>query len=139
MFFVSGFAGAGETGLVPTKQLVDQAKAQIQVIEIDELAALQEKGAVLIDVREPEETNRGIIPDAEIVPRGMLEFRVGRVTKDPDQPIVVYCRSGNRSALAALALQNMGYREVYSLEGGWKAWDEARELEALSPRNPDNR
>ncbi len=139
MILAPGFVGAEETELVPAKQLVDQAKTRIQVIEVDELAGMRDKGAIIIDVREPDETKKGIIPDAEIIPRGMLEFRVGRITGDPDQLIVVYCRSGNRSALAALALQNMGYRQVYSLEGGWKAWDEVRKLEALSPRDPDNR
>jgi rhodanese-related sulfurtransferase len=137
--FVPGLAGADENDLVPVKKVVDQAKTEINEIDVAELAAMQEKGAIVIDVREADETKRGIIPGAEIVPRGMLEFRVGGITEDPDQPVVVYCRSGNRSALAALSLQNMGYRQVYSLAGGWKAWEEARQLEALSPRDPDNR
>ncbi len=138
-FLAPGFVGAEENDLVPAKQLVDQAKTQINEIDVAELAAMQEKGAIVIDVREPDETQQGVIPGAEIVPRGMLEFRVGRLTEDPDQPIVVYCRSGNRSALAALSLQNMGYGQVYSLEGGWKAWEKARKLEALSPPDPDKR
>lgn len=139
LFLGSGFAGADEAELLPAKHLVDQAKTQIREIQVDELAGFQDGGAIVIDVREPDETGKGIIPGAEIVPRGLLEFRVARLTEDPDQPIVIYCRSGNRSALAALSLQNMGYQQVYSLDGGWKAWDRARELEALSPRDPDNR
>lgn len=137
VFLMPGFVGAEEAGLVSGKQLVEQAKTQIQVIEIDELASMRDKDAIIIDVREPDETGKGIIPDAEIIPRGILEFRVARIAEDPDQPIVVYCRSGNRSALAALTLQNMGYRQVYSLEGGWKAWDEAREPGVLSPPDED--
>ena len=139
LLLVPGFVGAEEAELLPAKQLVDQAKAQIREIGVEELAALQNSGAIVIDVREPDETAKGIIPGAEIVPRGMLEFRVARLADDPDQPIVLYCRSGNRSALAALSLQNMGYRQVYSLDGGWRAWDEARELEAPGPRDPDSR
>ena len=67
-FLAPGFVGAKENGLVPAQQLVEQAKTQINEIGVVELAAMREKGAIVIDVREPDETKHGVIPGAEIIP-----------------------------------------------------------------------
>lgn len=83
-------------------------------------------GLVLIDVRETEEQDLGIIPGAKLVPRGLLEGRIEQHAKDLDQRIVLYCQSGKRSALAAHSLLSMGYRNVSSLAGGIVAWKTAR-------------
>lgn len=106
--------------------LVQQAKAQIRETTVD---ALQRDGAalgVLIDVREPAEWAAGHVPGATLLPRGILEGKIEELAPDPDQPLVLYCASGGRSALAAESLQRMGYRRVLSLAGGFTAWQEAR-------------
>jgi rhodanese-related sulfurtransferase len=104
-------------------QLIQDAKAQIDEIDV---AALREARAAdapmtLIDVREQSEWNLGHIPGAMHIGRGVLESqiepRVARETR-----IVVYCQSGNRSALAARTLGEMGYQHVASLAGGWRDW-----------------
>jgi rhodanese-related sulfurtransferase len=77
---------------------------------------------LLVDVREESEWAAGHLPGAVHIPRGLLEFRVGAAAPDADAPIVVYCASGARAALAAESLGRMGYRRVESLAGGFQAW-----------------
>ena len=102
--------------------LVMQAKQQI-----NELSTVQAEHALrakplLLDVREPDEYAAGHLADAVNVPRGVLEFRIAGLTSDPATPIVVYCKTSGRAALAAVALQSLGYREVYSIAGGYEQW-----------------
>ena len=107
------------------QDLVQQAKAQIRETTVD---ALHRDGAalgVLVDVREPAEWAAGRVPGAALLPRGILEGKIEELAPDPHQPIVLYCGSGGRSALAAESLQRMGYRRVLSLAGGFTAWQEA--------------
>jgi rhodanese-related sulfurtransferase len=107
------------------QDLVQQAKAQIRETTVD---ALHRDGAalgVLIDVREPAEWAAGHVPGARLLPRGILEGKIEELAPDPDQPIVLYCGSGGRSALAAQSLQRMGYSNVLSLAGGFGAWRDA--------------
>lgn len=78
-----------------------------------------------IDVREPSEYATGAIPGAVNIPRGLLEFEIEKITEsNRGLPILLYCRSGFRSALSALALEDMGYCNVISLAGGYAAWSE---------------
>jgi len=77
---------------------------------------------VLLDVREGEEYQRGHLPDALLIPRGVLEGQVPQLLRDPNADIIVYCGSGMRSALACDVMQQMGYTNVHSLAGGFRAW-----------------
>lgn len=114
--------------------LVADARRQIREIIPTEFAA-DTQGSVLIDVREPAEFETGHIASAVNIPRGVLEFQVDAHpavanVSDPalshkEQPIVVYCRTGGRSALAALNLQRMGFTDVRSLAGGITEWTNA--------------
>ncbi len=85
---------------------------------------------LLVDLREPAEIADGVIPGAVLAPRGMLEFHADPSTPyhlegfEPDRRVIVYCAAGSRSALGAAALQELGYRDVAHLEGGFKAWVE---------------
>ena len=116
------------------QQLLAEAKSRIREITADELRALQARGVPVVDVREPAEYAAGRVPGASNIPRGVLEFEVDghpavNCTRDPalahrDQPIVLYCRSGGRSALAAEALQRLGFAEPLSLAGGYLGWTE---------------
>jgi rhodanese-related sulfurtransferase len=117
------------------QQLVAQARAVITEIDAERLRALQAAGVPVIDVREPGEYAAGRIIGAINIPRGMLEFEVDghpavNCHKDPalghrELPLVLYCRSGGRSALAAEALMRLGFREPLSLTGGFMGWTEA--------------
>lgn len=77
---------------------------------------------LLIDVRSPEETARGILPQAQEVNFYDADFRSRISTLPKDKPVFVYCRSGNRSGQAMAQLKDMGFREVYNLQGGIGAW-----------------
>lgn len=88
-----------------------------------EAYARQQRGALVIDVREPHEWNAGHIPGARLVPLAELPRRLTEF--DPNQEIVLVCRSGNRSAQATLMLQRAGFTRVANLAGGMIAWTRA--------------
>lgn len=111
-----------------------QARIQIKELSTADVWAMFQAPVLpcVVDVREPDETIEGFLPNALLVPRGLLEFRAPQHLPEQDQPIVVYCASGNRSLLAAQTLVAMGYTSVYSLKGGINQWvQEGRPL--ISP------
>lgn len=102
------------------------AKVRAAIFEVSP-AELQERmargqGTVVVDVREREETAAGIVPGATWLGRGHLEAKIGALAPAADTPVVVYCAGGVRSAMAAAALQAMGYSNVSSLAGGFGRW-----------------
>src|SRR3954468_15935858 len=105
------------------QQYLKQVKAQIREVSVDEVNA--KRPPVLIDVREGEEFNDGYIPGATWIPRGKLELRIEDAVPNRDEDVVLYCAGGNRSALAAKALKELGYNRVSSLAGGYGAWKKA--------------
>ena len=108
------------------KQIVEEAKAQIKEIGPAELKRMLDAGEdfTLIDVREADEQAKGTIPGTVKLPRGILERDIDQVTTDKERKIVLYCGGGFRSALAAVNLKKMGYRNVISMDGGWRGWQE---------------
>lgn len=114
------------------QDLVAQARAVIEEIDPAKLHALQAGGVPVIDVREPGEFAEGHIPGAVNIPRGVLEFQVDghpAVNCARDEhlahrrtPVVLYCRTGGRSALSAEALKRLGFDQPLSLAGGWLRW-----------------
>jgi rhodanese-related sulfurtransferase len=104
--------------------LVQAAKAAIQQISVSQSQQMLEDDSIALDVREPDEFAVGHIADARHIPRGMLEFSIENHPdfQDKTRPIVVYCKSGGRSALATATLQQLGYTNVYSMIGGYDAW-----------------
>jgi rhodanese-related sulfurtransferase len=106
--------------------IVREAKTRIREVTVADAMALLESdpGVVLVDCREHSEYALGHIPGAVLVPRGLLEQNIERLAAR-HQKVILYCASGNRSALAADVLQAMGYRDVASLAGGIRAWVEA--------------
>ena len=105
------------------EELTEEARAQIREIKPAEVKALldSKEDVVYLDVREPNEWNLGRIPGAVHLPRGNLESKLEGVV-DRSRKIVVYCARGNRSALAALTMKQMGYDNVTSMAGGFQAW-----------------
>lgn len=106
-------------------QLVAQVKPQITEISPEETKELvQNDDVVLIDIREESEVEQGSITGAKLIPRGVLEFKISDLQEinNPDTKIILYCRSGGRSALAAASLQDMGFSNIMSMAGGYEAW-----------------
>ncbi len=106
------------------QELLGQTKKQISEIKSEDLEKWldQKKSIVLVDVREKDEQEKGVIPGAKLIPRGFLELRIEEQIPAKDQEIVVYCAGGTRSALAAKSLHDLGYKKVHSLIGGYTNW-----------------
>ena len=106
------------------QNLVKDAKSRIRETTPEEVRTRQERGEEfhLVDVREDGEWARGHIAGATHLGKGVIERDVEKRIPDNDAEIILYCGGGYRSALAADALQKMGYRNVISMDGGWKKW-----------------
>src|SRR5437667_6510049 len=109
------------------RDMLKAVKSRIREVDVRQLDAARNGSGkpVVIDIREQDEVEQGIIPGAIHIPRGYLESRVEQYVPDHDTPVVTYCASGNRSAFAAETLQQMGYKDVASLKGGFGAWKDA--------------
>ena len=103
--------------------LINDAKTRIREVTPADVREMRARGesAVYLDVREPNEWNLGHLPGAMHIPRGTLETKVEAVVPR-DRKVVIYCAGGNRSALAADTLQQMGYTDVVSMSGGFTGW-----------------
>lgn len=113
------------------KSMLEEANREVERVDHATARRMMEEGALVLDVRDaPEVEASGKVPGAHHVSRGMLEFRA-----DPDspyhddafrkdRPVLLYCASGGRSALAGQTLQAMGYERVFNI-GGFKDWAEA--------------
>lgn len=104
--------------------LVTAAKARVTEIPVAEAEAAIRDADVLIDVRETEEFAAGHLPGAIHASRGMLEFKLAGnpALAARDLRVVLYCKTSGRAALAAVAMQAMGYLNVKSIAGGYDAW-----------------
>jgi phage shock protein E len=108
------------------QKLVADAKENIKEISPEEAAAeAKDGGAVIIDVRDKEEWDKGHIPEAVRLSRGTIELEVEDMFPDSNTSIICHCGGGGRSALVAESLQKMGYKNVRSMAGGFKAWKAA--------------
>jgi rhodanese-related sulfurtransferase len=108
-------------------RLVDDAKTRVREITVDEVARSQAAGEsfYLVDVREDSEWDAAHAAGSIHLGKGIIERDIEAAIPDKDATIVLYCGGGFRSALAGDAIQRMGYRQVYSLAGGWRAWNQA--------------
>jgi len=104
------------------EKLAAEAKSRIREISVAEAIQRQQAGAMLIDVREAEEFAQQHLPGAIHLSRGVIELKIEQQAPDTATPIVCYCGGGYRSALVADNLQRMGYTNVASMAGGFKAW-----------------
>ena len=110
--------------VVTKEDLLAEARPSVNPVDANAAEALLAEGAVVFDVREPAEFDMGHLPGAVNVPRGVLEFRVGDhpALKDADASILLYCKNGGRSTLAAHTLKRMGFDKVQMLVGGFDGW-----------------
>jgi rhodanese-related sulfurtransferase len=104
-------------------KLVDDAKTGIREIAVEDVQRDRADGAdfILVDTREESEWDAGHVKGAVHLSKGIIERDIEKAIPETEKKIVLYCGGGYRSALAAETLQKMGYRNVFSLAGGWRA------------------
>ena len=116
-------------------KLVNNAKTRIREVSVDETQQRMQsdKGVRLIDVREDNEWEAGHAAGSSHLGKGIIERDIEAEVPDKATELILYCGGGYRSALAADVLQQMGYTNVFSMAGGWKAWkDSGAQIEADS-------
>lgn len=106
--------------------IVNDAKMRVREVSVTDTLERIKQGAKLIDVREDSEWQAGHAQDATHIGKGVIERDIEKEILDKNAELILYCGGGYRSALAADALQKMGYTNVYSMAGGWRAWKEAK-------------
>ena len=107
-------------------KLVDDAKSRVREVNVDEARRKLESGkAKLIDVREESEWEAGHARGAQHLGKGVIERDIEERVPNKKAELILYCGGGFRSALSADNLQKMGYTNVSSMAGGWRAWQEA--------------
>ena len=122
-------------------RLVDDAKSRIREVTVAETQARlrQNPEAKLIDVREDNEFETAHAAGATHLGKGIIERDIETAVPDKNTELIFYCGGGYRSALVADVLQKMGYTNVFSMAGGWKAWQEAGgEIEKGNPQITQN-
>lgn len=126
---------------VSGSEFLRRVKEQIVEVDPSEVAQVLGEGIPVIDVRESDEVEQGKLPGAVHVPRGFLESRIDGVVADRSQRVILYCASGNRSALAARTLlDDLGYENVESMTGGITLWkDRGYEVEVPRALTPEQR
>src|SRR5438876_628129 len=105
-------------------ELLKDARSRVPEVQPLELSRQSPK-PVILDVREKQETDAGMLPGAKHVPRGYLELRIEETVPDRGADVVLYCAGGTRSLLAAKTLAEMGYTRVRSMAGGFSAWKDS--------------
>lgn len=107
--------------------IVNDAKRRVNETDVPTVRARQKQGDTfyLVDVREDNEWNKGHLPGAIHLGKGVIERDIEGVIPDVDAEIILYCGGGFRSALAAENLSRMGYTNVVSMDGGFRGWNEA--------------
>jgi rhodanese-related sulfurtransferase len=108
-------------------KLVNDAKTRIREVTVEDARERMKAndGVRLIDVREDNEWNAAHAADAEHLGKGIIERDIEVTVPNKNTEVILYCGGGFRSALAADVLQQMGYTNVFSLAGGWKAWKDS--------------
>ena len=109
------------------KDFVKEAKKTIKEISVADAKAYMDSGkaVIIVDCRTAKEFKKGHLPKAVNIPRGLLEFKVAKKIPNKASYIICYCKSGDRSCLSTCTLGQMGYTNVKSMDGGWKAWVKA--------------
>ena len=105
--------------------ITDDAKSRIREIDVEAARERMKHGATLVDVREDSEWETDHADGARHMGRGVIERDIVQTFPDKSTDLILYCGGGYRSALAADMIQKMGYTNVFSMAGGWKAWKDA--------------
>ena len=112
------------TTVMTKDDFLAEAQASVTPVDAEMAQQMMDSGARVLDVREPAEFMMGHLPGAENIPRGVLEFKAADhpLLADRNAQILLYCKNGGRSTLAAHTLKRMGYDQVKMLVGGFDAW-----------------
>ena len=122
------------------QELLAQAKSLINETDPSGSETLIAEGWVVLDVREVEEYDQGIIPDSILIPQGKIEESIKERIPNHDQPIIAMCAGGVRSAFAAVTLNELGYTNVVSMDGGFNLWkQQGRSWTSPQILNPEQR
>jgi rhodanese-related sulfurtransferase len=107
--------------------IVNDAKTRVKEADFRDIKKRLDAGEklIIVDTREDNEWTRGHVPGALHLGKGIIERDIEQTIPDKNAPLVLYCGGGFRSALAADSLQKMGYKNVISMDGGWRGWTEA--------------
>jgi molybdopterin/thiamine biosynthesis adenylyltransferase/rhodanese-related sulfurtransferase len=134
---VTSVSGSGISG----SEFLRRVKDEIAEVDPSEVSQVLGEGVPVIDVREGDEVEQGKLPGAVHIPRGYLEQRIDGVVRDRSQRVILYCASGNRSALAARTLINdLGFENVESMTGGITLWkDRGYDVEVPRTLSPEQR
>lgn len=110
-----------------SRDYLNEVKKHIKEISVEDVKKKIDSNTapLVVDVREPDETAGGVLPHSKSIVRGFLELKIENEEPNRDREIIVYCAGGNRSALAAKALNDLGYKHVSSMKGGYSAWQHA--------------
>src|SRR5678816_2534744 len=109
-----------------SRDLLAKIRKEIREVSVQDVQSrIQNNGVALLDVREKEEWDEGHLPGATFIPRGFLETRIEKAVPEREKPVIVYCAGGTRSAFAAKTLQELGYKDVVSMSGGYGQWKNA--------------
>lgn len=127
VIFLLGVSSQGFAVAKGPMDFVNAAKAKITEVSAAQAKADLDAGKkfILLDVRSKEEFDAGHLPNAVHISRGLLEFKIGRIIPDKNANIILYCRTGARSAMTTLVLNEMGYVNAKNMEGAFKAWGTA--------------
>ena len=124
--FFTGSLSANIKKAMTADDFIAECGDNIKEINVEEGRKLLGEGDYLfVDCRTEKEFKKGSVPNSVNIQRGLLEFSIGKQAPEKDTPIVVYCKSGKRSALSTCTLTKMGYTNILSMAGGWEAWVEA--------------
>ena len=122
------------------QELLAQAKSMIEETDPSGSETLIAQGWVVLDVREVEEYNEGVIPESILIPQRQIEETIEEHIPDHDQPIIAMCAGGVRSAFAAVTLSEIGYTNVVSMDGGFNLWkQQGRSCASPQILKPDQR
>ncbi|WP_420453042.1 molybdopterin-synthase adenylyltransferase MoeB [Ilumatobacter sp.] len=120
------------------RDLLSAAKSSITEVDTSSAESRIADGALVLDVREPDEYAEGALPGAVHIPRGHLEAQVEGKLLDKEAPVVVYCAGGVRSAFAVQTMEELGYTGAVSMDGGFGRWkDEGRDWKTPASLNPE--
>ena len=118
--------GCAPKKVMTTKEMEADARKRITEISLAEAKSEFDSGkAIFLDVREPDEYEKGHIPKAKHLPRGLLEYKIANMIPDKSARIVAYCKVGGRGCFAAETLGRLGYTNVANMAGGWNGWVKA--------------
>ena len=108
--------------------IVNDARSRVQEIDIEGYKQLRRAGEphILVDTREESEWAAGHVKGAVHMSKGVIERDIEKTFPDTNKELILYCGGGFRSALAAENLQRMGYKNVASMDGGWRGWTEKK-------------